>query len=89
VRGRLRTLLLRGVAEERAGRLIDRALMRTTLGMLVDVSVDGPSVYEEEFERPFLEETARFYRAESQEFIASNTCPDYMRKVRREAHSVC
>ncbi|KAG5188131.1 Cullin [Tribonema minus] len=81
VRDRLRALLLRNVAEERAGRLIDRGLMKTILGMLVDVSVDGPSVYEKEFEAPFLEATARFYRAESLGFIAANTCPDYMRKV--------
>jgi cullin 3 len=56
--------------------------MQTTLSMLSDCSgVDGPSVYEEDFERPFLEETRQFYRVESQDFISRNTCPDYMRKV--------
>ena len=38
-------------------------------------------VYEKYFEEAFLESTATFYRIESQEFIASNSCPDYMRKV--------
>lgn len=37
----------------------------------------------EDFEAPFLETTRLFYRAESQNFIAKNTCPDYMLKVRR------
>ena len=36
---------------------------------------------QEDFEAPFLETTRLFYRAESQGFIARNTCPDYMLKV--------
>jgi cullin 3 len=44
-------------------------------------SVNSRSVYEEDFEKPFLDATATFYRVESQEFIFSNSCPDYMRKV--------
>ncbi len=36
---------------------------------------------QEDFEAPFLETTRAFYRAESQDFIAKNTCPDYMLKV--------
>lgn len=36
----------------------------------------------EDFETPFLEATRVYYRAESQSFIARNTCPDYMLKVR-------
>ena len=76
-------LLLRNIAEERNGQLIDRSLMKTTLSMLSDCSgAGGPNVYEEDFERPFLEETRQFYRVESQDFISRNTCPDFMRKVR-------
>jgi len=40
------------------------------------------SVYEEEFERAFLENTEAFYREESQRFIVENTCPVYLLKVR-------
>ena len=38
-------------------------------------------IWQEDFEAPFLETTRLFYRAESQGFIARNTCPDYMLKV--------
>jgi hypothetical protein len=38
-------------------------------------------VYEEEFERHFLDTTRIFYRQESTEFLSQNTCPDYMWKA--------
>jgi hypothetical protein len=43
---------------------------------------------QEDFEGPFLEETRQFYRAESQDYISKNTCPDYMRKVRRTGGTI-
>lgn len=49
--------------------------------MLVELGVNSRNVYEEDFEKPFLETSAAFYRVESQEFIASNSCSDYMKKV--------
>lgn len=81
IRERLRFILLDNIASERNGYLIDRDLMKTVLAMLVDLDVDGASVYEEDFERHFLEATKIFYRQESTEFLAQNTCPDYMRKA--------
>lgn len=49
--------------------------------MLIDLGVNSRAVYEEDFEKPFLETSSNFYRVESQEFIASNSCSDYMRKA--------
>mmetsp|Transcript_33794 Transcript_33794/g.76419 ORF Transcript_33794/g.76419 Transcript_33794/m.76419 type:complete len:630 (-) Transcript_33794:160-2049(-) len=54
---------------------------RNTLGMLADLGVEGLRVYEEDFEAPFLEATKDFYKAESLDFLASNTCPDYLAKA--------
>ena len=45
-------------------------------------SIDLKKPKKEDFETPFLESTRLFYRGESQNFIARNTCPDYMVKVR-------
>jgi cullin 3 len=56
-------------------------LMKNTLSMLVDLGINSTIVYEEDFENAFLEKTAQFYKQESQDFIANNTCPDYMRKA--------
>ena len=46
VKDRLKYLLLENIRRERDGELVDRSLMRDTLSMLVDLGVDGTSVYE-------------------------------------------
>ena len=88
VRDRIRSILLENIMNERNGYLIDRDLMKTTLAMLVDLGVDGLSVYEEEFERHFLEATRIFYRQESSDFLSQNTCPDYLWKAEQRLAEV-
>lgn len=60
------------IADERASRLIDRDLMKTSLSMLSGLGVDGVAVYEEDFENDFLATTRAFYRAESQVWLVSS-----------------
>lgn len=81
VKDRLQMLLLANIKAEREGQLVDRSLLRGTLSMLVDLGIQGTRVYEEDFERAFLETTRAFYRAESQDVISKNTCPVYMMKA--------
>mmetsp|Transcript_16824 Transcript_16824/g.22614 ORF Transcript_16824/g.22614 Transcript_16824/m.22614 type:complete len:732 (-) Transcript_16824:417-2612(-) len=81
VQDRLKHILLANIAAERAGQLIERMLMRNTLSMFAALGVDGPSVYEEDFEHYFLDTTRNFYRTESLEYISQNTCPDYLTKA--------
>lgn len=83
VRNRLKNTLLSNVERERHGEIIDKSLMQKTLHMLEQLGIDSTSVYEEEFEREFLEATVTFYRTESQEFLAHNTCPVYLEKAER------
>jgi cullin 3 len=72
------------IQRERQGEVINRGLLKNITQMLMDLGVNSRSVYEEDFEKPFLETSATFYRVESQEFIASNSCAEYMKKVRKE-----
>jgi cullin 3 len=81
VRERMRAILLGNIAQERAGFIIDRDIMKEILAMLVDLGVDGIIIYEEDFERHFLDATRNFYRMESIDYLTQNTCPDYMRKA--------
>ncbi len=81
-RNRVRRLLLESIERERRGQLVDSGLMKYTLGMFVEVgSAIGENLYEIEFENAFLETTRQFYRLEGSEFMAKNTCPDYLRKA--------
>lgn len=80
IQTRLLNTLLELILRERTGDVINRGLMRNIIKMLMEL---GPSVYQEDFEKPFLEVSADFYRAESQEFIECCDCGDYLRKAER------
>ncbi|KAG2714319.1 hypothetical protein I3760_03G021400 [Carya illinoinensis] len=77
---RLRDTLLELVYRERNGEVINRGLMRNIIKMLMDL---GSAVYQEDFEQHFLEVSADFYRLESQQFIESCDCGDYLKKAER------
>lgn len=81
VRERLRSTILQEIAFERQGRVIDRTVIKSILAMYVDLNVDGVNVYEDEFERHFLEETRNHYKVESLAFLSENTCSDYVIKA--------
>ncbi|KAG4148772.1 hypothetical protein ERO13_D05G304600v2 [Gossypium hirsutum] len=78
IQSRLLSTLLELVHRERTGEVIDRGLMRNIVKMLMDL---GSSVYQEDFEKPFLEVSAEFYRRESQKFIECYDCGDYLKKA--------
>lgn len=81
IKDRLLKTILSWIQRERTGEVINRGLLKNITQMLVDLGVNSRTVYEDDFERHFLETSATFYRVESQEFIASNSASDYMRKV--------
>ncbi|KAG8500032.1 hypothetical protein CXB51_003561 [Gossypium anomalum] len=78
IQSRLLSMLLELVHRERTGEVIDRGLMRNIIKMLMDL---GSSVYQEDFEKPFLEVSAEFYMGESQKFIECCDCGDYLKKA--------
>ena len=80
IQTRLRTTLLELILRERSGEVINRGLMRNITKMLTDL---GPSVYQEDFEKPFLEVSSEFYMGESQKFIECCDCGDYLKKAER------
>uniref|UniRef100_A0A1D1YRK4 Cullin-3B n=1 Tax=Anthurium amnicola TaxID=1678845 RepID=A0A1D1YRK4_9ARAE len=80
IRSRLLSMLLDQVYKERNGEVINRGLMRNITKMLSDL---GPSVYQEDFEKPFLDVSASFYSVESQEFIECCNCGEYLKKAER------
>ncbi|XP_057530675.1 cullin-3A [Amaranthus tricolor] len=80
IQPRLQNTLLNLILKERTGEVINRGLMRNIIKMLMDL---GASVYQEDFEKPYLEVSANFYRIESQEFIECCDCGDYLKKAER------
>lgn len=81
VRDHLRDTLLDMVARERRGERVDRIAIRNACQMLMVLGINSRAVYEEDFERPFLQQSAEFYRMESQRFLAENSASVYINKV--------
>ncbi|KAG1663118.1 Cullin-3 [Nymphon striatum] len=81
IRDHLRETLLDMVMRERKGEVVDRQAVKNACHMLVVLSIDGRSVYEEDFEQPFLAQSAEFYRMESQKFLEENCASVYINKV--------
>ncbi|CAH8343344.1 unnamed protein product [Eruca vesicaria subsp. sativa] len=77
---RLLNTLLDLVHKERVGEVIDRGLVRNVTKMFMDL---GEAVYQEDFEKPFLEASSEFYKVESQQFIQACDCGDYLKKAEK------
>ncbi|XP_066587748.1 cullin-3-A [Prorops nasuta] len=81
IRDHLRETLLSMVARERKGEVVDRIAIKNACQMLMLLGINSRQVYEEDFERPFLQQSAEFYRMESQKFLAENSASVYIKKV--------
>jgi cullin 3 len=81
IKDRLLDSLLGNIEKERRAEAIPRGLMKNITQMLVDLGIGSKSVYEDDFEKHFLAESEKFYRIEAQEFISTNSAPEYMKKV--------
>mmetsp|Transcript_111684 Transcript_111684/g.249546 ORF Transcript_111684/g.249546 Transcript_111684/m.249546 type:complete len:760 (-) Transcript_111684:285-2564(-) len=81
VQSRLLALMLNNIAAERRGAQVDRILLKHTVNMLVELSVQGKHIYRDNFECHFLDQTQKFYRDESVQYISENTCSDFLKKA--------
>jgi cullin 3 len=78
----LKGLLLELVDRERKGELVDRGAVQNTCKMLMALGINNKrDVYEEDFEKPFLQMSKEFYKAESQRLLTENSAPVYLKKV--------
>ncbi len=66
---------------ERRGEVIDHLAIKNACQMLIILGIENRWVYEEDFERPFLTQSAAFYKMEAQKFLAENNASIYIKKV--------
>lgn len=81
IRDHLRTTLLNMVMCERKGEVIDHIAIKNACQMLMVLGINSRWVYEEDFERPFLSQSAAFYKMESQKFLSENSASVYIKRV--------
>ncbi|CAN9500900.1 unnamed protein product [Ophioblennius macclurei] len=77
----LQQTLLEMIARERRGEAVDRGAIRNACQMLMVLGLGGRSVYEEDFEAPFLETSAEFFQMESQKLLSENSISVYIKNV--------
>ncbi|XP_071582811.1 cullin-3-like isoform X2 [Temnothorax nylanderi] len=87
VRDHLRKTLLGMVTRERRREEVaDRSAIKNACQMLMLLGINNRQVYEEEFEKPFLQQSAEFYRGESQKLLEENSASEYIEKVEARIH---
>lgn len=62
IREQIRETLLDLVMKERNGEIIDRLAVKNTCHMLIHLGISSRTVYEEDFEKHFLQQSAEFYK---------------------------
>ncbi|KAI0081580.1 Cullin-domain-containing protein [Panus rudis PR-1116 ss-1] len=80
--------ILRLIERQRNGETIDQGLVKKVIDSFVSLGLDesdimkvSHEVYKDHFELPFLEATEKYYRQESEAFLAENSVPDYLKKA--------
>ncbi|XP_058508668.1 cullin-3-like [Solea solea] len=81
IQAHLRHTLLDMIGRERNGEVVDRWAIRSACQMLMILSLDGRSVYVEDFENPFLAMSAEFFQIESEKYLADNNASIYIKRV--------
>ena len=51
--------------------------------MLVEVGNGSKKIYEQEFEKLFIQETQNYYKVESNSLITNNSCYQYLQKAQQ------
>jgi len=69
------------IAKERRGEITERSAIKNVCQMLMQLGIDSRSIYEEDFEAPFLSQSEEFYSLESQKFLEENSASVYIKKV--------
>lgn len=62
MRYRLQETLLDMIVRERTGQVVDRIAIKNVCQILMSLKFNNNDVYEEIFEKPFLEQSTQFYR---------------------------
>ncbi|KAK8760005.1 hypothetical protein V5799_028733 [Amblyomma americanum] len=78
VQPKLQECRLQTMSRGREGKMVDKLSVKNACQMLGKLGVNSRSVYEEDFERPFLARSAKFCALESQKQLAEKSAIDYI-----------
>ena len=80
--------ILRLIEAQRNGDTIDQGLVKKVVDSFVSLGLDDTDtnkacldIYKEHFELPFIEATEKYYKHESESFLAASSVSDYLKKA--------
>ncbi|KII86882.1 hypothetical protein PLICRDRAFT_55777 [Plicaturopsis crispa FD-325 SS-3] len=80
--------ILRLIEQQRNGETIDQGLVKKVVDSFVSLGLDETDtnkaaldVYKEHFETPFIDATEKYYKQESESFLAESSVSDYLKKA--------
>ncbi|KZV95811.1 Cullin-domain-containing protein [Exidia glandulosa HHB12029] len=85
---KLANAILRLIELQRNGETIDQGLVKKVVDSFVSLGLDEQDsnkasleVYKEHFESPFIAATEKYYKTESEAFLAENSVSDYLKRA--------
>lgn len=81
IKGDVRNAILEIIMKERAGAVVNRSLLKQVLDLFAEMGMGGMEVYTEDFENPFLETTAEFYRRAAATWVEEDSFPAFLHKA--------
>ncbi|XP_026190082.1 cullin-3A [Cyclospora cayetanensis] len=79
---RCRSLLLSLISAERSGETVDLQPVRLAVGMFTSLSSFlEEAIYQEEFEKPFLQDTKEYYTREAEELARNSSVTEFLKKA--------
>ncbi|EJD39951.1 Cullin-domain-containing protein [Auricularia subglabra TFB-10046 SS5] len=85
---KLANAILRLIELQRNGETIDQGLVKKVIESFVSLGLDEQDsnkasleVYKEHFETPFIAATEKYYKQESEAFLAENSVSDYLKRA--------
>ncbi|KAF9000248.1 ubiquitin-protein ligase [Cyathus striatus] len=80
--------VLKLIQQQRNGETIDQGLVKKVVDSFVSLGLDNADpnkecldVYKEHFEASFIDATEKYYKAESETFLAENSVSEYLKKA--------
>eukprot|EP00808_Paulinella_micropora_P023940 g73308.t1 len=81
VKSKVTEVLLELIAKDRNMEEVDRDLVRDCIQIYVEMGLGRTVRYTEDFQAPFIQATAAYFSKEAAEWLAHDSCPEYLRKA--------